>query len=78
MLFAVVLTPHPLGSSSLLQKRGAVFCVCGCFNSPPRWGAPLYYKKEERFCVFVVILTPHPLGSSSLLQKRGAVFCVCV
>ena len=25
--------------------------VCGYFNSSPRWGAPLYYKKEERFFV---------------------------
>ena len=23
--------------------------ICGCFNSSPRWGAPLYYKKEERY-----------------------------
>ena len=77
------LTPHPLGSSSLLQKRGAFFLfvfkllgvlllllfrqrgagaqrlrssivfinnvICGCFNSSPRQGAPLYYKKEERY-----------------------------
>ena len=29
--------------------------VCGYFNSSPRWGAPLYYKKEEHI-LFLFLL----------------------
>ena len=48
--------------------------VCGYFNSSPRWGAPLYYKKEERFFLFAVILTPHPAGELLFITKKRSVF----
>ena len=79
----VILTPHPLGSSSLLQKRGAFFLfvfkllgVLLLLLFRQRGAGAQRLRSSMLFIKNVVcgFLTPHPLGSSSLLQKRGAVF----
>ena len=87
MLFAVILTPPPVGELLFITKKRSGFrvlivksiisaplstkrswraaseefdsaskntVVCDYFNSSPRLGAPLYYKKEEHilFCFY--------------------------
>ena len=51
LLFVVVLTPPPAREFLFITKKRSGVFVCGCFNSSPRRGAPLYYKKAERFFV---------------------------
>ena len=50
LLFPLLFRQRGAGAQRL--RSSIVFInnvICGYFNSSPRWGAPLYYKKEERF-----------------------------